>query len=414
MQFTDQRETTTLAGAMANTLGELVDSIAALDRMAAAIAAHKAELVEQARQWSVVAETSIPPASGWSPEVRARRVLITELACALRIPERAAENLVGQSQMLVNDLPLTLRALGTGAITWRHATVMVDHANSLDTEAAGAFEAAVVSYAASLTVAKFDRKARLYRERMHPESIEARHATAIETRSLDLQPARDGMAWLTAYLPAVVAQGIYNRATDMALKQQSAAETRTLTQLRVDLFAELLLDGGLQSGADAGIRPRVLITVPALTLLGRSDEPAVLEGYGPIDIDTARALAAAAPSFTRLLTHPETGAVLSVGRTSYAVPADLRTWLRVRDGTCRFPGCSRAARNCDVDHTDDWQWGSATNHDNLAHLCRAHHRVKHQTQWGARQRGAGVIEWTSPTGHVYTTEPETALRADAG
>ena len=267
--------------------------------------------------------------------------------------------------------------------------------------------------AANLTVAKFDRAARIQRERMHPDTIEKRHTAALDARNLDLQPARDGMSWLSAYLPAATAQGIYNRLTDMALHQQSTAEPRTLTQLRVDLFAELLLDGATESGSGRGIRPRVLVTVPALTLLGRGNEPAVLEGYGPIDLGTALKLAAHAPSFTRLLTHPETGAVLSVGRDRYAVPADLRTWLRVRDGTCRFPGCGRAARNCDIDHTDDWQYGHGTNYDNLAHLCPSHHHVKHQTGWAARQLDDGVLEWTAPSGHVYTTEPQTTLRAGA-
>jgi hypothetical protein len=46
----------------------------------------------------------------------------------------------------------------------------------------------------------------------------------------------------------------------------------------------------------------------------------MLEGYGPIDIETARRLAADAPGFTRILTHPETGAVLSLGRDRYAIP----------------------------------------------------------------------------------------------
>ena len=418
MEFVEQSAAndttaTSLADALANTLSELVDSIVALDRMEAAIAAHKAELVDLARQWSEVVESPSKQHLGWSPEVRARRVLVTELACALRIPERAAETLVAESRMLLNDLPLTFAALSSGAITWRHARVMVDHASSLDASSAHEFEAAALPHATNLTVAKFDRAARVQRERMHPESIEARHDTALEARSLDLQPARDGMAWLNAYLPAASAQGIYNRLTDMALKQQSPAESRTLTQLRVDLLAELLLEGAAQSGSGRGIRPRVLVTVPALTLLGRSDEPAVLEGYGPIDLATALELAAHAPSFTRLLTHPETGAVLSVGRDSYAVPSDLRTWLRVRDGTCRFPGCGRAARNCDIDHTDDWQFGGGTNHDNLAHLCPSHHNVKHQTGWAARQLDDGVLEWTSPSGHVYTTEPETRLGGSA-
>ncbi len=76
----------------------------------------------------------------------------------------------------------------------------------------------------------------------------------------------------------------------------------------------------------AGIKAEVLVVVPVLTLMGLSDEPADLEGYGPIDEDTARQLSANAPSFKRLLTHPETGAPLSYGRDSYAVPKDLQKW----------------------------------------------------------------------------------------
>ena len=410
---TSEREPLELAGAMVNTLGELVDSIAALNRMEASIAAHKAALIDQARQWSEVVEGTGPTDLGWSPEVRARRVLVTELACALRIPERMAETLIADSQALLTDLPATFAALGEGAISWRHAHALVDHATSLSPHLVGQFEAAVLPFATTLTVAKFDRRARAERERMAPDSIDGRHLQAVEKRSIDLQPDRDGMAWLSAYLPVVAAQGIYNRLTDIAMSQRSPTESRTMAQLRADAFAELLLDGTLADGRTSGIRPRVLVTVPALTLLGRGTEPAVLEGYGPIDRMTALELAASAPSFTRLLTHPETGALLSVGRARYAVPADLRTWLRVRDGTCRFPGCSRAARSCEIDHTRDWQFGHGTNHDNLAHLCPAHHHLKHQTGWSVRQRGAGVLEWTSPSGHVYTTEPETRIAADS-
>lgn len=129
------------------------------------------------------------------------------------------------------------------------------------------------------------------------------------------------------------------------------------------------------------IKPQVAVTIPVMTLLGHSDEPGDLAGHGPIDADTARRLAAQAPSFLRILTHPETGTVMSVGRDRYAVPADLRSWLRLRDETCRFPGCSRRAQRCDIDHVKDWAHGGATDHRNLIHLCRKHHRLKHTTGW---------------------------------
>lgn len=157
------------------------------------------------------------------------------------------------------------------------------------------------------------------------------------------------------------------------------------------------------------IAPQVVLTVPVLSLLGHSDEPAELDGFGPIDLETARTLCANAPTFTRVLTHPETGAVLSVGRDRYTVPADLRRAVAIRDRTCRFPGCRRRAASCDVDHSTAWADGGTTGLDNLATLCRKHHRLKHETGWRVVHEGGGTLRWHSPTGRRYRTRPATAL-----
>ncbi|MEU2200825.1 HNH endonuclease signature motif containing protein [Isoptericola sp. NPDC019482] len=130
----------------------------------------------------------------------------------------------------------------------------------------------------------------------------------------------------------------------------------------------------------------------------------------PIDPDTARQLTALAPALRRILTDPESGTVLSVGRTTYTVPADLKALVRTRDRTCRFPGCTHPAQQSDLDHTVAWADGGTTSAANLAALCRRHHVLKHQTGWHVRQRettGMGdTLEWTSPTGRRHTTTPE--------
>lgn len=164
-----------------------------------------------------------------------------------------------------------------------------------------------------------------------------------------------------------------------------------------------------RGGALRGIRPTVIVTVPVMTLLGKSDEPAELEGYGPIDPETARELAGEATSFLRLLVHPETGVPLSLGRDRYKVPKDLRLALELRDGTCRGYGCNRSASECDIDHTVDWQFAGKSDYVNLASMCPPHHRLKHQTTWSVRQTGGGFLEWTSPLKRKYITAPEVVL-----
>ena len=402
---------------MLDTFGGLIDSIAGIQKMEATLAAAKAELIEQARQWAVFVESTDAPADarGWNDEIRARRVLVTELACALRLPERTVESLNAESSILLTELPATFAALSAGQISWRHTRIMIDQALSMPEESRRDFEEALLPKAAVLTPSKFQDRARKLRERLHPELIDVRHEESREKRCIEVIPDRDGMAWLNIYQSAVVVQGIVNRVGDMAAAQPARDDDpRTQSQWQADLAAELLLDGRLHSGRDSGIRPTVIVTVPVLSMLGASDEPAVLEGYGPIDMGTAMELAAAAPGFIRLLTHPETGAALSLGTARYPNTA-LRTWLRQRDGTCRFPGCARAARRCDIDHTVDYQHGGETAHFNLAHLCPAHHRLKHMTGWDVEQLGqTGIIQWTSPTGKTYRTEPELQMEPAAG
>ncbi len=150
------------------------------------------------------------------------------------------------------------------------------------------------------------------------------------------------------------------------------------------------------------------MVVPVLTLMGLSDEPADLEGYGPIDEDTARQLSANAPSFKRLLIHLETGAPLSYGRDSYAVPKDLQKMVRLRDRTCRGYGCNKAARHCDLDHTVPYPTGQ-TELTNLKPLCKPGHALKTAKLWRDIQHRDGRVDWTSPAGRKYSNTPEGPL-----
>jgi hypothetical protein len=392
---------------MNDTRGELIDTIAHVDRVIAGLQAFKAELVVHADDvTSVTRQVTVKDPKAWNAVTIARKEFETELACALRIPERTAQNLITESRMLVTELPATKAALSTGEISYRHAQKIIDNAVTLSTEHRSQFENELLPFAARMTAAKFTTKARKHRERFHPETIAERRTAAIETRSVTYDPAPDGMGWLSALLPAEQALAIYGAVDEGARRLQGPDEHRTLTQLRADVFADELLGGDRLTG----IVPTVLVTVPVLSMLGHSDEPAQLEGYGPIDVETACTLAGNSPTMTRLLTNPETGVVLSMGRDTYKVPTKLQRLIRYRDGTCRAPGCGAPARKADIDHLNDWADGGGTDYDNLYCLCPKHHKMKHNTSWKVRSLGNGILRWTSPDGKNYDTYPDNPIR----
>ncbi len=415
---------TSYAGRLDRFLDDVSEEEAALARQAAS----RARAVERARAWAVVSDEFVLADARLSESEReswVMRVFVSEVATRLRLPEQTAGRLIDESRVLVHELPKTLDALALAKISYRHAVVIIEQARTLPAHVRTSFESSVLPDAERLPVTQFRRRAVSERERVHPDSIEDRKRSAVTDRRFAFEAEVDGMAWLHHLLPAPHALAIHTRVTDIAQSLQGEGEQRTLAQLRSDVAADLLLDGVPRDvfGGDAesratsptkskkkraqafGIRPRVVITVPALTAFGLSDEPGVLDGYGLIDPETARRLAALAPSWIRLFTDPVTGAVLELGKKRYTVPKDLRTWLELRDQTCRFPGCGRAATRSDVDHTDGWATGGSTDVGNLACLCEPHHLMKHTTSWRVVQRGNGVLDWRSPTGQVYTTRP---------
>ncbi|BDZ65947.1 HNH endonuclease signature motif containing protein [Agromyces mangrovi Wang et al. 2018] len=398
-------------------------AITELDRSIRAAQAEQLRRVVRAREVAADVE-GVDELSTFTQREFATRAFIAELATSLTVHERTAGRMVGEAEQLTGRFTSTLQTLSDGLMCLGRVRTLLEFASQLPAETQPVFEREALASGAGDTPSAFRRRARKLRERMHPVEPIERHEVARAERCIGLDPAPDGMAWLSIHLEAERGTAIMSRLdafADVTGSDDEADDARTPMQRRTDAAADLLLGGWLHD-APAGsplappasplgaVTPKVYVTVPVMTLLGASDEPAELDGYGPIDADTARRIAAHAPSFHRILTHPETGAYLSYGRTTYRVPADLAGYLRVRDGGCRFPGCSRRAERCDLDHTTDWAHAGETRHDNVAHLCRKHHRLKHKTAWRVTQESDGQLHWVSPAGREYTTSAESPFR----
>lgn len=413
------------ADPLRNLADHCLDGLAYVARLEAQSAALKVRL---AAEYAQATASLASPASSPQERTAQEMTLVAEVACVLTVSERTAGALLSDSQALTTALPLTLTALQAGTISWQHARILVDETTSLDPAGASALEAHFLDpdaanpasgcQAGDLVPSRFRAKVRAWRERHHPVSIEKRHIKGAEDRRIEYTPDRDGMAWLSAYLPSDIAAGIWERTTAAARSHQGPDEARTLTQLRTDIAATWLLTSHTTGGpAEAGIRgcvaghipsPRaqVLITVPVLSLLGVTDEPAILDGYGPIPPSMARRLVSdGADSFYRVLTDPRDGAPLEIGRTSYRVTKAQRQWLRLRDGRCHFPGCNNHSLDNEADHLLAWADGGNTGISNLGQPCPKHHRLKHSSSW--KPTGASKDNppgWTSPSRRHYPSE----------
>ncbi|MBO0910002.1 HNH endonuclease signature motif containing protein [Arthrobacter sunyaminii] len=364
-----------------------------------------------------------------------------EAAAILHLPTNTAKMLMSEAGRLCTTHTATLARLEDGSLGYGHVQTVLDQSQNVpDSELAG-FETVLLEAAgAGQTSSQFRVKARRLREGRYPDTIPVRHQSAFERRRVCLAPDEDGMSWLSALLPAARAQLVYTQLTTAARGEQGAGDPRGVDHLRADILADLLdgdrdaEDSGHEGNSgnhrtagregktrsDAGddkalgkksrarARTEILVLITAETLFGADEQPAELHGYGPISPESARRLARQAAHWTPVERHPDTDDILRVGRRR-KVPAGLQRWLRARDGTCRFPGCRTNAVIAEIDHTRPWSHGGSTDHDNLEHLCRRHHMFKSRGFWKAQQHSPGIIEWTSPGGRTYRTDPHLTL-----
>ena len=104
--------------------------------------------------------------------------------------------------------------------------------------------------------------------------------------------------------------------------------------------------------------------------------------------------------------------VLNMARRDAVDQHDPPPWMReliiLRDRRCVFPGCTRDSRSCDLDHIEPYHPDGPpgqTGPDNLAALCRRHHRAKTLGPWRYIRTPDGDYRWRGPYGITYVVKP---------
>ncbi|MEV8170699.1 DUF222 domain-containing protein [Microbacterium sp. NPDC077486] len=385
------------------------------------------------------------------------RSMVAEFAAAGHVSTGTMEFAFADALALSTALPRVRQAFRTGALSSAHvreiarASAIVDEAirnRVVAPETMALFETAVLVVAEAETAARTRVHARRVASALVGETITERHRRAADERCVTVRSVDDGLAVLTAILPEWAAVAIADRLTQLTRTviraraavpardagsdgashprsdttissgdggtfaldpeaESAPSDTRSWSQVQADLLTDLLLTAdpsAVEGEGLSGVRGRLQVTVAATTLAGLDDRPAELDGHGALHPDIARALAGRDGGWTRLFLDPH-GQVVETD--AHSPTESMRRLLRARDQHCRFPGCRQPVHRCDIDHTWDHAKGGSTRVDNLAHLCRGHHVLKHPDvpepqRWTVRQHPGGVLEWRSPLGAVHT------------
>ena len=447
--------------AVAAAIGERsrAENIACAGRLAAI-----AELFE--RRW----RASEPERRHW--RIDPFDAVAAEVAAAQCITTAAAGAQLQVAICLAQRLPEVAALFATGALSYRVVQLIVSRtALAVDTAVLNGIDADLAAGLRSwgpLSRAKTEQAVDAIVAHHDPDA-RRRTETALRSRFLDVKHL-GASATITGDLHAVDATVLDRRLSALA-NSVCAADPRTVDQRRADALGALAAghtrlgcacgqddcpaaDGGEQpaavlihlladhsavdSGSDIVVHGepdptgREVITDterlveiirtapdpdsgpgpgpdPAPSPRARPANPALIVGGPVIPAEVIADLIRRGLAQLRPVVHPGDAPAESGYRPSRA----LADFVRCRDLSCRFPGCDRPARYCDIDHTIAYHAGGLTHASNLKLLCRPHHLLKTfwvgDPGWRDRQLPDGTVQWTTPSGQTYWTRPGSSV-----
>lgn len=327
-----------------------------------------------------------------------------EIRVALTLTRRAADAELGFALDLKQRLPRVFEALTRGDIDVRRAKTMLHGTMHLPDDTARDVIALIIEQASRLTTGQLNARIRKLCIEADPEEAQLRYDEAVAERRVVVEATTSGTANLYGYdLEPYRVAAVARKINHLARILNTRSETRSMDQLRADVYLDLLL--GTNQTKTKTARGVVELRVDLETLMRLSENPGELAGYGPVIADIARHVTEQQhhSEWRFTVTDPDTGLPVANGTTRRRPTAHQRRAVETRNPTCVFPGCRMPATNCDLDHRVPWSHGGETTTSNLGPLCRHHHIIKTRAGWTLQQLPDGTHQWTSKLGHTYTT-----------
>jgi hypothetical protein len=330
----------------------------------------------------------------------------SEVAATLRLAPSTVRTRLADADALTRLFPETLAELSKGRISWAQAKALVDLTSCMADEQARAVQDRVLAEMPSQTPAVTRRRIHRAIQQVDPEGAAERALEATKRRRVELRPEPDGMATLTLFTKADTARAILNR-LDTLCKKRLKGDHRTLDQRRADALAEIALTGKGPTGTKPPTAPAMVhVVMNVETLIGWSDAPAELQGYGTITAHEARMMALAPGSELRRIFTAPSGKLLAIDPRKYRRSAALDRLIQATYRTCTFQGCEMQAHRCDLDHKHPFSQGGFTCEHNLHPACRFHHEQKTAGRWKIHCEGDATVWVSTATGRRYVSYPE--------
>ncbi|NOY56103.1 MAG: DUF222 domain-containing protein, partial [Actinobacteria bacterium] len=326
-----------------------------------------------------------------------------EIRVALRLTRRAADSELAFAFVLRQRLPRVWDRLAGGDIDLRRAKTISFGTEHLPIGLARDVTDRVMADASHLTSGQLAARIRRLCIDIDPDDAQQRYRRAIDERRLIAEPTESGTAHLLGLdLAPDRVTAAAAKINQLARSLKTAGESRTMDQLRADVFLDLL-EG--TPGYATKTTGAVEIHVDLQTLTNLADHPGELAGYGPVIADIARHVTEQqqAGQWHFTVTDPDTGQPTYQGTTRRRPTTGQRRLAEARNPTCVFPGCRMPAASCDLDHRTPYADGGPTTITNLVPLCRHDHRIRHDAGWTYQPLPDGDHHWTTKLGHTYTT-----------
>jgi len=371
---------------------------------------HRVEDAFKAAHWSDADLRDICEPIGGEGTPLVHEAAVTPLAAALSVSARAAMQLMSDGLDLDYRLPTTAEAVEELRLAPWRARQIAQLTHRLSVEAAAYVDAKVAPVADTAGRARIERLVNDAAARFDAEEQAAAEDVAREAWGVRLENYT-GPVWAgTSRLEVIGDTPTLNKFYDLVNKTahkrldaaQPAEEHPALEHRKVAAL------GDIADGAGATSKTKLYLHLDATTLPDRTtmipdNRLGFVERLGPLTVATIRGwLATSRFTLLPVLDRCRTDAV-----DQYEPPEWMRELVILRDRTCVHPNCTKDARDCDLDHIeafvemDDGGPPGQTRPENLAPLCRRHHRAKTHYGWSYQRHTDGSYIWTDPFGRTY-------------